>query len=60
MLCAWVTHAKSISASDFKSRVGRYRPEFDGTTQEDSHAFLQAVIESLHDDLNMVEILSTL
>ena len=52
MLCAWVTHAKSISASDFKSRVGRYRPEFDGRDQQDSHAFLQAVIETLHDDLN--------
>ena len=50
----WASQFKSISASDFKSRVGRYKSEFAGRDQQDSHEFLLSLLEWLHDDVNKV------
>ena len=52
----WASQFKSISASDFKSRVGRYKSEFAGRDQQDSHEFLLSLLEWLHDDVNKVTI----
>ena len=50
----WSSQYKSISASDLKSRVGRYKSEFAGRDQQDSHEFLLSLLEWLHDDVNKV------
>ena len=53
----WSSKFKSISASDFKSLMGRYKSEFAGQDQQDSHEFLLSLLEWLHDDVNKVRII---
>ena len=50
----WSSQFKSISPSDLKSRVGRFKSTFAGRDQQDSHEFLCAMLEWLHDDVNRV------
>ena len=51
----WSSQYKSISPGDLKQRVGRYKSEFAGRDQQDSHEFGSKLLEWLHDDTNKVK-----
>jgi len=50
----WSSQFKSISPSDLKSMVGKFKPEFAGRDQQDSHEFVSKLLEWLHSDTNKV------
>jgi len=50
----WSSQFKSISPSDLKQMVGKFKPEFAGRDQQDSHEFVSKLLEWLHSDTNRV------
>eukprot|EP00092_Neocalanus_flemingeri_P008316 GFUD01008966.1.p1 GENE.GFUD01008966.1~~GFUD01008966.1.p1 ORF type:complete len:1103 (+),score=340.51 GFUD01008966.1:377-3685(+) len=50
----WSSQFKSISPSDLKQMVGKFKPEFAGRDQQDSHEFASKLLEWLHSDTNRV------
>merc|ERR1719348_774070 len=50
----WSSQFKSISPVDFKQTVGRFKSEFGGRDQQDSHEFCTKLLEWLHEDTNKV------
>jgi len=50
----WSSQYKSISPVDFKQTVGRFKSEFAGRDQQDSHEFCSKLLEWLHEDTNKV------
>ena len=55
MKALWSSQYKSIAPSDFKSTVGRFKIEFAGRDQQDSHEFVSKLLEWLHGDTNRWE-----
>merc|ERR1719244_2432213 len=51
----WSSQFKSIAPSDFKTQVGRFKHEFAGRDQQDSHEFVSKLLEWLHGDTNRVQ-----
>ena len=51
----WSSQFKSIAPSDFKTQVGRFKQEFAGRDQQDSHEFVSKLLEWLHGDTNRVQ-----
>lgn len=47
----WVNGTKAISAKDLKNIIGRKEERFSRDDQQDSHEFLVALLNGLHDDL---------
>lgn len=52
----WSGQCKSISPKDLKRTFGKYVESFQGTKQQDAHEFLTKLVESLHDDLNEIQV----
>ena len=52
MKALWSSQYKSIAPSDFKSMVGKFKVEFAGRDQQDSHEFVSKLLEWLHGDTN--------
>merc|ERR1712059_165703 len=50
----WSSQFKSISPSDLKQMVGRFKVAFAGRDQQDSHEFCSKLLEWLHEDTNKV------
>merc|ERR1712059_122138 len=48
----WSSQFKSISPSDLKQMVGRFKVAFAGRDQQDSHEFCSKLLEWLHEDTN--------
>ena len=48
----WSSQYKSITPADFKSSVGKFKSEFAGRDQQDSHEFVSKLLEWLHGDVN--------
>jgi len=48
----WSGQYRSISCTDFKAAVGRYKSSFRGYEQQDSHEFLTILVDWLHEELN--------
>jgi len=51
----WSNAYKSISPTDIKATVGRFKAEFSGRDQQDSHEFACKLLEWLHDDTNLIQ-----
>ncbi|XP_059089998.1 ubiquitin carboxyl-terminal hydrolase 8-like [Tigriopus californicus] len=52
----WSGQCKSISPKDLKRTFGKHVESFQGTKQQDAHEFLTKLVESLHDDLNEIQV----
>merc|ERR1719317_1613156 len=50
----WSSQFKSISPSDLKQMIGRFKSEFAGRDQQDSHEFVSKLLEWLHSDTNRI------
>ncbi len=50
----WIGQFKSISPYDMKRVIGKFRPEFRGSSQQDAHEFLMVLMGFLHADVNEV------
>lgn len=50
----WSSQFKSISPSDLKQMVGKFKSEFAGRDQQDSHEFVSKLLEWLHSDTNRI------
>jgi ubiquitin C-terminal hydrolase len=55
MKALWSSQFKSIVPSDFKKIVGKYKKEFAGRDQQDSHEFVSKLLEWLHGDVNRIQ-----
>lgn len=45
---------RSVSPVDFKSALGRFSSQFNGSQQQDSHELLMFLLDGLHEDINKV------
>ena len=50
----WSSQFKSISPSDLKLIVGKFKSDFAGRDQQDSHEFVSKLLEWLHSDTNRI------
>eukprot|EP00090_Calanus_glacialis_P038312 TRINITY_DN6690_c0_g1_i1.p1 TRINITY_DN6690_c0_g1~~TRINITY_DN6690_c0_g1_i1.p1 ORF type:complete len:1106 (+),score=377.60 TRINITY_DN6690_c0_g1_i1:83-3400(+) len=50
----WSSQFKSISPSDLKQIVGKFKSDFAGRDQQDSHEFVSKLLEWLHSDTNRI------
>jgi len=52
----WSGQYRSISCTDFKAAVGRYKSSFRGYEQQDSHELLTILVDWLHEELNEISV----
>ena len=45
----------SVSPSNFKYKLGRFAPQFQGYGQQDSQELLAFLLDGLHEDLNRIK-----
>ena len=45
----------SVSPSNFKHKLGRFAPQFQGYGQQDSQELLAFLLDGLHEDLNRIK-----
>ena len=50
----WSGEYRSVSPVDFKAMVGRFAPQFAGTSQQDAHELLMYFLDGIHEDVNKV------
>ncbi|CAI0447573.1 unnamed protein product [Linum tenue] len=51
----WAPGAGSVNPRTFKSKLGRFAPQFSGFNQHDSQELLAFLLDGLHEDLNRVK-----
>eukprot|EP00241_Pyramimonas_parkeae_P004423 CAMPEP_0114237434 /NCGR_PEP_ID=MMETSP0058-20121206/7388_1 /TAXON_ID=36894 /ORGANISM="Pyramimonas parkeae, CCMP726" /LENGTH=887 /DNA_ID=CAMNT_0001349475 /DNA_START=308 /DNA_END=2971 /DNA_ORIENTATION=+ len=51
----WKETAASVAPRSFKSKLGRFAPNFSGYNQQDSQELLAFLLDGLHEDLNRVK-----
>ncbi|CAI0541657.1 unnamed protein product [Linum tenue] len=51
----WAPGAGSVNPKTFKSKLGRFAPQFSGFNQHDSQELLAFLLDGLHEDLNRVK-----
>lgn len=50
----WNSQYKSISPTDLKRTIGKYKKEFSGSDQQDSHEFVITLMDWLHKETNKI------
>ncbi|CAN0923377.1 Ubiquitin carboxyl-terminal hydrolase 8 [Linum grandiflorum] len=51
----WAPGASAVTPGTFKSKLGRFAPQFSGFNQHDSQELLAFLLDGLHEDLNRVK-----
>lgn len=51
----WNGQESSVRPQSFKMTIGRWNSRFIGYSQQDSHEFLGALIDGIHEDLNRIK-----
>ncbi|KAL3142431.1 hypothetical protein ABBQ38_002762 [Trebouxia sp. C0009 RCD-2024] len=51
----WQGETASVSPSNFKHKLGRFAPQFQGYGQQDSQELLAFLLDGLHEDLNRIK-----
>eukprot|EP00959_Pyramimonas_sp_CCMP1952_P342182 7168677-Pyramimonas_sp.AAC.1 len=50
----WKETASSVAPRSFKSKLGKFAPQFSGYNQQDSQELLAFLLDGMHEDLNRV------
>lgn len=52
----WKGGASHVAPRGFKSKIGKFAPQFSGYQQHDSQEFLAFLLDGLHEDLNRIKV----